>query len=48
MFGLFDFYDIDLGNPELASGYSMSSSSNMLSTDSQVAQHSSTINVDTA
>jgi hypothetical protein len=48
MFGLFDSYEIDLGNPELASGYSTSSSSNMLSADSQVAQHSSTINADTA
>jgi hypothetical protein len=48
MFSLFDSYDIDLGNPELSSGYSTSSSSNLLSADSQVAQHSSTINADTA
>ena len=46
VFGLFDSYDIDFGNPELASGSSTSSSNHIQATNSRVAQQSSMINIE--
>ena len=46
IFGLFDSYDIDFGNPELASGSSTSSFNNIRATTSQIAQQSPMINTE--
>lgn len=46
MFGLFNAYDIDFGNPVLASGSSTSSSNNGRSSNHQNSRQSSTANTD--